>query len=313
MNKLIKSIFSSFRRNEFDVIDLYDTFSNLMGVLTGGTMLNFGYWDSKTRHPLQAQCNLTAILGKFAYLRGAKIVVDVGSGFSAPAFQWSTQYNLLKIICININIQQLQNAISNEQRVLKKKSNTITQDVGQNHSQTKSKSRSNNDKISYINSTSTKLPIKNNSVDRIISFESAQHFKPLIQFFRESNRILEQRGLLVLAMPVITDQLNSSSLSLFVKLGILTITWASEHYKLEYVKSMLRTCGFKLIEIEFIGSQVYKPLTRYYVENREVLKKKVVKEYSRILEMILYKSLLKMENVADNGIIDYVLIKAEKI
>jgi cyclopropane fatty-acyl-phospholipid synthase-like methyltransferase len=284
-----------------------------MGVLTGGTMLNFGYWDSKTRHPLQAQCELTAILGKFAYLRNAKIVVDVGSGFSAPAFQWITQYNLLKIICININIQQLQNAVSYEQRVLKNKSNIITQDIGQNYSQMRSKFSSNDDKILYINSTSTKLPIKNSSVDRIISFESAQHFKPLLQFFEESNRILEKGGFLVIAMPVIKDRLNSSSLSLFVKLGILSITWASEHYRLEYVESMLKTCRFKVTEIEFIGSRVYKPLARYYVENREVLKKKVVKEYSGILEMILYKSLLKMENVADNGIIEYVLLKAEKI
>ena len=35
------------------------------------------------------------------------------------------------------------------------------------------------DNIHHINATSTILPVRNNSVDRVIAFESAQHFKPL--------------------------------------------------------------------------------------------------------------------------------------
>jgi len=56
------------------------------------------------------------------------------------------------------------------------------------------------------------LPIRNNSVDRVIAFESAQHFKPLIQFIQESN----SSGLVVLAMPVITNASNLLSLPLAV-------------------------------------------------------------------------------------------------
>jgi ubiquinone/menaquinone biosynthesis C-methylase UbiE len=58
------------------------------------------------------------------------------------------------------------------------------------------------------------LPIRNNSVDRVIAFESAQHFKPLIQFIQESNRVLDRSGLVVLAMPVITNASNLLSLPL---------------------------------------------------------------------------------------------------
>jgi len=64
------------------------------------------------------------------------------------------------------------------------------------------------------------LPIRNNNcVDRVIAFEFAQHFKPLIQFIQESNRILERYGLVVLAMPVITNAYNLLSLPLFIKLN----------------------------------------------------------------------------------------------
>ena len=36
--------------------------------------------------------------------------------------------------------------------------------------------------IQFFNSTSTKLPFMNNSVDRVLALESAQHFKPLENF-----------------------------------------------------------------------------------------------------------------------------------
>jgi len=165
----------------------------------------------------------------------------------------------------------------------------------------------------HLNATSTALPIKSNSVDRVIAFESAQHFKPLNQFIKESNRVLKDKGLLVMAMPVITNSSNMISLPLFVKLGILSITWASEHYELEYIKSSVESNRFKIKDIKFIGSNVYQPLARYYIKNREKLKERICREYSQFLETILYKSLLKMNDASKRGIIDYILLKAEKI
>jgi putative phosphoribosyl transferase len=53
--------------------------------VTAGTMLNFGYWNAKTATIGQAQNELCMLVGKFAQLQSAKKVLDVGSGFSAPA------------------------------------------------------------------------------------------------------------------------------------------------------------------------------------------------------------------------------------
>ena len=52
-------------------------------------------------------------------------------------------------------------------------------------------------RIFHINSTSTSIPIRNESVDRIAAFESAQHFKPIAQFIRESKRILKNSDTLL--------------------------------------------------------------------------------------------------------------------
>ena len=53
---------------------------------TGGTMLNFGYWNGRTTTLGQAQNELCMLVGKFAQLHSAKNVLDVGSGFSAKRF-----------------------------------------------------------------------------------------------------------------------------------------------------------------------------------------------------------------------------------
>ncbi|MGB0029524.1 MAG: methyltransferase domain-containing protein [Nitrososphaeraceae archaeon] len=273
-----------------------------MQITTGGNMLNFGYWDDKTQKPLQAQYTLSKMIGEFASLQTARSLVDVGSGYSAPALQWKSQYGFLKMLCVNINLQQLKIAVA-----FKSNSQRIDHSFGL----VSLKSLRNNN-IFHINATSTMLPIRNNSVDRVIAFESAQHFKPLIQFIQESNRVLERAGLVVLAMPVITNASNLLSLPLFIKLGILSVTWASEHYKLEYVKSMIKTHGFEIKDIQYIGRNVYGPLANYYIENREKLKNIIVREYPKFLEAILYKSLLEMKAASSHGVIDYILLKAEK-
>ena len=73
-------------------------------------MLNFGYWDIYTQNPLQAQYTLSNMVGEFASLKTARTLIDAGSGYSAPALQWKSQYNSLEIICININLEQLKAA-----------------------------------------------------------------------------------------------------------------------------------------------------------------------------------------------------------
>jgi cyclopropane fatty-acyl-phospholipid synthase-like methyltransferase len=245
-----------------------------MQLATGGNMLNFGLWNQKTTDPIEAQRELCTVVGNLAELDSAKILIDIGSGFSAPAMQWRSRYDSLHITCVNINFHQLK---------------TPTIENG----------------VSRVNSTSTTLPFVNRCADRIIALESAQHFKPLARFIRESRRVLNKDGILVMAIPVTTDE----SLTSFMKLGILSFTWSSEHYRLDNIKSEILRAGFKISEIQKIGKNVYEPLADYYIKNREVLRNKILKEYPSYLENILFKSLLKMKDASQKGFIDYVLIK----
>ena len=270
----IQVLLWTFRRNERDVVNLYDSLSPVMQLATGGKMLNFGLWNKNTKDPIEAQRELCTVVGKLADLDYAKTLIDVGSGFSAPANQWRSVYDSLQIACVNINFHQL-------------------------------KTPSINNNLSYVNSTSTTLPLANGCSDRIIALESAQHFKPLTRFIKESKRILKKDGILVMAIPVTTVE----SFNSFMKLGILSLTWPSEHYGLDNIKSEIIRAGFKINEIQKIGKNVYEPLADYYIENRDALRQKILREYPSYLENILFKSLLKMKDASQKGIIDYALIK----
>ena len=272
----------TFRRNEKDVVNLYNTLSPVMQLAVGGDMLNFGYWDEKDTSPIDAQNRLCDKIGKIAELNSANSLLDIGSGLSSPAIMWARLYPNIDISCLNINYTQLQLA----KKIVKEK---IPNSV-----------------IHEINSTSTMLPFSTNSVERIIALESAQHFKPFSNFISESHRVLKKDGIFTFAIPVVKK--NSS----IKNLGILALTWSSEHYTQDFVISKT-TKKFKLIEKTEIGSDVFESLTNYYIKNRNMLKNKILTHYPSYVENILFKSLLKMKKASREELIDYLLIKCIKI
>ena len=238
------------RRNQRDVINLYSFLSPLMSITTGSHMLNFGYWSDGIDNPLEAQENLCKITGKLAELDSAKALVDVGSGLSSPAIFWKDEYPLLEIYCININHHHL----------------IFANKLKEQHFIQKNSSKNLND-IYLFNSTAIKLPFNKQSIDRLISLESAQHFKPLPEFVQEVRYILKREGIFVIAIPVITNLLNP--IKNLVKLGILSFTWASEHYVLDDILNILKCEKFEIIEILNIGPLVYEPLSEVLYKKSE--------------------------------------------
>lgn len=242
-----------------------------MQLATGGTMLNFGYWTNDHKEPIPAQENLCMVFGDLAELSSARHVVDVGSGLSAPSHLWQQKFPEISLYDVNINYSQL--------------------------------SFGKKQKIEFLNSSSTKLPLADNSVDRVLALESAQHFKPISDFISESKRVLTTNGLLVMAIPV---TLGNSSIK---DLGMLKFTWSSEHYSFDDVKNTINSNGFSITEEQLIGNHVYDPLADYYIQNRDQLKKSILEKYPNYVENILYKSIIKMKDASEKKIIDYALLK----
>lgn len=338
--KTLQSLLWIIRHNEVDTINLYNSITPFVQVATGGNsnMLNFGYWSQNKKNldmnPLHAQRELSALIGKFGDFESSHRVLDIGSGFSAPATQWKSIYNFLDIICVNINSQQLSTAAKTLVPSITTMAmfHTINTDIdGSVISTANVKGRPIvtstmcGNILSLVNATATTLPFADGCVDRIVALESAQHFKPLQNFFKESARILKPKGLLIIAIPVIMgspgSKINKGSfIQQFRKLGILYFSWASERYTLDNVNSSLRSEGLAIKDVQHIGNNVYEPLADYYILNRKLLKKTINDSLSsriqivafKIIENIIYRSALKMKSLSQKGIIDYVLIKCSK-
>ena len=90
------------------------------------------------------------------------------------------------------------------------------------------------------------------------------------------------------------------------------MTWSSEHYSIDFVKSNLENMGFDSVNIEKIGSEVYPPLSNFYINNRNSLKEKIIKKYPEYVEKILFKSLKKMKQAYEKKIIDYIFVICQK-
>jgi cyclopropane fatty-acyl-phospholipid synthase-like methyltransferase len=314
------------RRSEHDVISLYNYLSGLMRIITKDYFLNFGYWNKGVNSPREAQRSLCSLIADVSNLNSARTVLDIGSGFSLPAIYWKSLLNSVNIVCVDVNLRQLKFSVSLQDGL---KENKITFPLPKDNTKEFESSldlelphSEDAEKLSFVNATSIALPFADNSVDRIIALESAQHFRPLSEFFMESNRVLKKNGILVTAMPVIHNQeyLHGdnmfseviSSISSFFKLGVLSFTWMSEHYDLNYIRSQILNAGFQSKEIKLIGSHVYEPLSKYYIQNRELLQNAILKEYPSHIEKILYKSISKMNKLSEERVIDYAIIRADK-
>lgn len=263
----VDALLWTFRRNERDVMRMYAALSSVMRLATGGSMLNFGYWTDDACDPVSAQRHLCSVFAELAELDSARVIADAGSGFGTPAALWRDRHDV-SVVCVNTGLQQMADS---EPRVWP------------------------------VCSSSTRMPLRENTVDRVLALESAQHFRPFEQFVSESKRVLDSSGLLVLAIPVVTGSPSD--------LGILRLAWSSEHYGARQVRDMITGGGFEIIREEMIGASVYSPLADYYVRERARLKALILKSYPSYVESVLFRSISKMKKASEAHVIDYALIK----
>ncbi len=271
----IQVLLWNIRGNERDVIQVYDKLAPLMQLGAGSDILNFGLWDKNAKEPLEAQKRMCEYVSDFGKFQSSRRLLDIGSGYCAPALLWKKSLTDTDIICLNLNFGQLNKDLPKRQ-------------------------------LGLVNCTSTCIPVDNCSFDRIIALESAHHFKQLDKFFRESRRVISNDGTLILALPVTEDQKLVS-----LKLGILNLTWTSRHYSKSFVETEAENAGFKIQTSEEIGSDVYEPLADYYIENRTDLKERFGDTYSNRIENLIFRSMEKMKKLSQKKIIEYLIIKFE--
>ena len=296
---LLDAILWSLRKSQRDVVRMYEQLSPLMCRITGCSMLNFGYWDDTNNTPALAQENMCSLMADVAELgNGADMtVLDVGSGFCAPALYWTRCYRNLEVCCINTSYRQLLEAALQSD----------WEDDGggsRGHGNSGGGSGATRGNINQVSASATALPSAAGSADRIIALESAQHFKPLGLFASECRRAISESGILVVALPVVAKRAASA------RLGILNFTWASEHYSLGHVRKTIRGGGFEVVDEQLVGRSVYEPLADYYEAHRPDIRQSVgAIGCPSHLEGVIAASMRRMRSAACAGALEYAILK----
>jgi len=244
--------------------------------------LNLGLWEGDGSDPSEAPRAVRRLVSTLAEpLPRGGVVLDVGNGLGAQDPLIAEVVRPKRLIALNITESQLRAG-----RLRLAEANAQP-----------------------VNGDATRIPLRDETVDGVISVEAAFHFASRARFFNEAFRVLRPGGLLSMSdvpvkrLPRRPDELLAGLTQLRVW-GLSTAAAATADRIVDAVES----AGFRDVETWLVGDRVIAPALAF-VRRRLAIESGGAPMAMRLASRVL---LSQVELLWRRGLLDYLLLKAVK-
>ncbi len=244
--------------------------------------LNLGLWEGDGSDPAEAPLAVRRLVSELAEaLPRDGAILDVGNGLGAQDPLIAKVARTSRLVALNITRSQL---VAGRGRL---------EEAG----------------AVPVNGDATRLPVRGESVDGVISVEAAFHFPSRARFLREAFRALRPGG--VLSMSDVPTQRMPRGLQ-EVLAGVTQLrVWGlrpGAAATADEIEALVRRAGFADVETRLVGARVIGPALRFVRDRLDA------GEVDAPLAMRLAcrAMLAQAELLWERGVLDYLLLRARK-
>jgi erythromycin 3''-O-methyltransferase len=244
--------------------------------------LNLGLWEGDGTDAAEAPLAVRRLVRTVAepLPRGA-VVLDVGNGLGAQEPLIADTLRPRRLVAINVTRSQL---VAGREDLAR--AGAVA-----------------------VNADATRMPLRDASVDGVVSVEAAFHFPSRRRFFREAFRVLRPGGVLSMS-DVPTNRRPRGPAELAAGLTQLRI-WglrASVAATGEQIAATAREAGFVDVRTELVGERVIGPALRFVRQRLELGDT----EAPFAMRLASRAMLAQVELLWRNRVLDYLLLRAAK-
>lgn len=249
---LISSVYSqSSTINKF-LIETYGTHDLAEKPAFQGGYINFGYWKDMTlskpitkEERIKASEALYELVFTYLNIQKEDNVAEIGCGRGNGCALLTEKWRPASIVGIDIIPQQIERANMTHKKVIKHYAPSLSFQVG----------------------SSDALPFPDNSQTKIFSVEAAQCFPSMSAFAKEAWRVLKPGGCLVVTAHFATTEEGYQALRKLIPTVDLGV---DRLIPIEDVRRAFQKTGFKEINFETIGKQVFEGLQKWRLNVQDV-------------------------------------------